>query len=144
MTLSSAHSSLIRLISSEAGLPPELLVLSVVPRLYILRLHLTLLTLTPYTFFNPTNLPTSFLSLAIMQTTFALVAALAATAFAAPQATDQSGAVTSPVSPSGPAPTGAQTTYPGAFQLTVVNITVTGSAKAKVNSNLQCRLIYES
>lgn len=70
-----------------------------------------------------------------MQTTFAL-AALAAVAFARPQATDDSGAVTAAVSPTGSAPATAQTSYPSPFQLTVVNITATANSKAKVNSSL--------
>lgn len=53
-----------------------------------------------------------------MHTTLAL-AALAAVAFAAPQGN----AVTAVISPTGSAPATAQTSYSGAFELTVVNVT---------------------
>lgn len=69
-----------------------------------------------------------------MQFTLAL-AALAAVAYAAPQATDNSGAVTAAISPTGSAPATAQTSYPSAFQLTVVNVT-TSATKAKVSNYL--------
>ncbi|PSS28295.1 hypothetical protein M430DRAFT_165380 [Amorphotheca resinae ATCC 22711] len=52
-----------------------------------------------------------------MQTTFAL-AALAALAYAAPQA------VTSNITPTAPAPSGCATSYAGTFQITAVNSTV--------------------
>jgi hypothetical protein len=58
-----------------------------------------------------------------MKFTLALTA-LAAVAYAAPQATSASGGgVTAVISPTGSAPAGAQTSYAGAFEITVVNIT---------------------
>jgi hypothetical protein len=58
-----------------------------------------------------------------MKFTVALTA-LAAVAYAAPQATSNSGGgVTAVISPTGSAPAGAQTSYAGAFEITIVNIT---------------------
>jgi hypothetical protein len=67
-----------------------------------------------------------------MYTTFAL-GALAAVAYAIPQG---SAAVTAAISPTASAPTGAQTSYPGAFELTVVNVT---SSAAKRGVSKVCR-----
>jgi uncharacterized lipoprotein YajG len=60
-----------------------------------------------------------------MQTTFAL-AALAALAYAAPQA------VTSNITPTAPAPSGCATSYAGTFQITAVNSTVMKRDLSKV------------
>jgi hypothetical protein len=58
-----------------------------------------------------------------MKFTVALTA-LAAVAYAAPQATSNSGGgVTAVISPTGSVPAGAQTSYAGAFEIAVVNIT---------------------
>ena len=58
-----------------------------------------------------------------MQTSFAL-AALAAVAYAAPQATTAGGtAVTSLITPPGAEPSGAMSSYSGDFEVTIVNIT---------------------
>ncbi|KAL3422675.1 covalently-linked cell wall protein [Phlyctema vagabunda] len=64
-----------------------------------------------------------------MQTTFAL-AALAAVAFARPQG------VTEDIAPSSAPPAGFETTYPGTFQITAVNIT--SVSKRDLTKRLAC------
>jgi hypothetical protein len=51
-----------------------------------------------------------------MQTTFALVAGLAAVAYAAPQG------VTAVITPTAAAPAGCATSYSGSFEITALNI----------------------
>jgi len=61
-----------------------------------------------------------------MQTTFALVAALASVAYTAPQG------ITAPISPPGSAPAGAQTSYNGKFEITAYNTTAKRDLEKRV------------